>query len=226
MKVRAARHADVAAMLDVKHALRLDPARPAGGGFLLGASADTYAWYVRHAHVHVLEDGDGAIGGFAVALPDPVLRAGEVWARRREIAWEGGGWDALEAARVGYFDQLAVRPRRRFRVYAAVLAASALRALVDGGHQHVFATVVREPVRNLASLPLLAAAGARRIGQIDETYPEVGRILSDVYHLAAGPGTVDRLLAATPLGRRVGAMLARAAGELAPTWPAGPGAPC
>lgn len=203
-------------MLDVKHALRLDPARPAAGGFLLGASADAYAWYVRHAHVHVLEDDDGAIGGFAVALPDPVLRAGEVWARRREIAWEGGGWDALECARVGYFDQLAVRPRRRYRIYAAVLAASALRALAEGGHQHVFATVVREPVRNLASLPLLTAAGARRIGQIDETYPEVGRIVSDVYHLPVAPDAIHRLLTGTPLGRRVGAMLARAEPERPP----------
>lgn len=204
-------------MLDVKHALRLDPARPAAGGFLLGASADAYAWYVRHAHVHLLEDEDGAVGGFAVALPDPVLRASEVWARRREIAWEGGGWDALEAARVGYFDQLAVRPRRRFRIYAAVLAASALRALAEGGHQHVFATVVREPVRNLASLPLLAAAGARRIGQIDETYPEVGRILSDVYHLPVASGAVDRLLGTTAIGRRVGAMLARTARDASAT---------
>jgi hypothetical protein len=160
--------------------------------------------------VYVLEDDAGAVGGFAVALPDAVLRQTDVWARRREISWEGGGWDALEADRVGYFDQLAVRPQRRFRIYAAVLAVSALRALVDAGHQHVFATVVREPVRNLASLPLLRAAGARRIGQIDETYPEVGRILSDVYHLAVDPGTTDDLLHGTALGRRVERMLARA----------------
>jgi len=212
-------------MLEIKHTLRLDPARRAAGGFLLGASADAYAGYVRHAHVHLLEDEDGAVGGFAVALPDPVLRAGGVWARRREIAWEGGGWDALETARVGYFDQLAVRPRRRFRIYAAALAASALRALVEGGHEHVFATVVREPVRNLASLPLLAAAGARRIGHIDETYPEAGRILSDVYHLPVAPDTIERLLTTTPLGRRVGAMLARAVGEASPARTMNPLAP-
>jgi hypothetical protein len=210
--VRPARVGDVPAMLLTKHALRLDPTRPAGGGFLLGATAEAYAWYVRHAFVYVLEDDAGAVGGFAVALPDAVLRQTDVWERRREISWEGGGWNALEAARVGYFDQLAVRPQRRFRIYAAVLAVSALRALVDAGHQHVFATVVREPVRNLASLPLLAAAGARRIGQIDETYPEVGRILSDVYHIAVAPDTIDRLLAETALGRRVRRMLAHASG--------------
>lgn len=210
MIIESARPGDVAAMLEVKRALRLDPARAAEGGFLLGASAEAYAWYVEHAHVWVLRDDAGAVGGFAVALPDAVLRASDVWARRREIAWEGEGWDALESARVGYFDQLAVRPGRRFRLHAPALAVAALRALVDDGHEHVFATVVREPVRNLASLPLLAAAGARRIGQIDEEYPDVGRILSDVHHLAVDEGLIGRLLAGSAAGRRVRRMLARA----------------
>jgi ribosomal protein S18 acetylase RimI-like enzyme len=209
--LRPARAADVAAFLEIKHELRLDPARPAEGGFLLGASADAYAWYVEHAHVLVLEGADGRIGGFAVALPDAVLRATDVWARRHQIAWDAGGWDALEGAKVGYFDQLAVRPERRGRIYAPALAAAVVQALAADGHQHVFATVVREPVWNTASLPLLHAAGARRIGQIDETYPEAGRILSDVYHLPIAPGTISDLLTSTPLGRRVATMLARAA---------------
>lgn len=210
MILRPARAADVAAFLDIKRALRLDSSRPAEGGFLLGASADAYAWYVQHAQVRVLEDAGGRIGGFAVALPDAVLRATDVWARRHQIAWDGGGWDALERAKVGYFDQLAVRPERRCRIYAPALAAAAVRALAAEGHRHVFATVVREPVRNTASIPLLHAAGARRIGQIDETYPEAGRILSDVYHLPIDAGTIPDLLTSTPLGRRVGTMLARA----------------
>jgi hypothetical protein len=208
--LRRACTADVPAFLEIKRELRLDPSRPAEGGFLLGASADAYAWFVEHAQVLVLEDVGGRAGGFAVALPDAVLRGTDVWARRRQIAWEGGGWDQLEAARVGYFDQLAVRPERRFRIYAPALAAAAVQALAASGHQHVFATVVREPVRNTASLPLLHAAGARRIGQIHETYPEVGRIFSDVYHLPIDLETIPALLTATPLGQRVGKMLGRA----------------
>ncbi|HEU4560227.1 MAG TPA: hypothetical protein VFS20_20425 [Longimicrobium sp.] len=213
MILRPARAADVPAFLEVKRQLRLDPSRPAEGGFLLGASEEAYAWFVEHAQVLVLEDDGGRVGGFAVALPDRVLRGTDVWARRHQIAWEGGGWDGLEATRAGYFDQFAVRPERRYRLHAPALAAATVRALAASGHQHVFATVVREPVRNTASLPLLHAAGARRIGQIDETYPEVGRILSDVYHLAIGPETLPTLLAATPLGRRVGKMLARASSK-------------
>lgn len=211
MILRRAMVTDLDPLLEVKRGLRLDPASPApGGGFLLGASPEAYAFFIERAQVLVLEDAAGHVGGFAVALPDAVLRATDLWARRRSIHWEGGSWDALEGTRVAYFDQLAVRPGRRFRTYAAALAVAALRGLADTGHEHVFATVVREPVRNQASLPLLRAAGARRVGEIDEVYPEVGRLLSDVYHLPVGPDTVPTLLGSTPLGRRVDRMLRHA----------------
>jgi hypothetical protein len=210
MILRPAAADDVGGMMAVKRELRIgaDAAGTApAGGFLLGASAEQYAFFVEHARVLVLEGGAGEIGGFAVALPDAVVRASDLWARRRSIAWAGGGWDAVEDERVGYFDQLAVRPSRRFRAYAPALALAALDGLAASGHRHVFATTVREPFVNTASLPLLRAAGARRVGEIEETYPEVGRILSDVHHLPVSPDTVRTLADATPLGRRVMRML-------------------
>lgn len=218
MIIRQARLADVGAMLEVKHGLRLDPSAgaPRGGGFLLGASAEGYTLFVEHAQVLVLEDPRHGVGGFAVTLPDAVLRSTDVWARRREIAWDGGDWSALEEARVAYFDQLAVAPGRRFRHYAAALAVAALGGVVASGHEHLFATVVRQPVRNLASLPLLHALGARAVGQIEEEYPGVGRLLSDVYHAEVGPGTAAALSASGPLARRVARMAAQAARGTAP----------
>lgn len=228
MIIRRARMADVDAMLRVKHGLRLDPAAGAvqGGGFLLGASAEAYAWFVEHAQVLVLEDPEHGVGGFAVALPDAVLRTTDVWVRRRSIAWKGASWDALEDARVAYFDQLAVRPDRRFRMYVAALAVAALVGIVESGHEHLFATVVREPVRNLASLPLLNGLGARPVGQIEEEYPGVGRLLSEVYHARVGRGTPAALFASSALARRVERMVARATAGLA--LPAGShrSAPC
>jgi hypothetical protein len=65
-------------------------------------------------------------------------------------------------------------------------------------------------VPNLASLPLLHALGARRVGWIEEEYAGVGRLLSDVYHAGVEPGTVAALLARHRVGRRVEGMLARA----------------
>jgi hypothetical protein len=216
MILRRASIADVDGMLAVKRALRLDAggADAARGGFLLGASAEQYAFFVHHANVHVLGDEDGSVAGFAVALPDAVLRGMELWARRRSIAWDtdGGdadGWDAVETAPVAYFDQLAVCPTRRVRAYAPALAFAALDALAAAGHRHVFATTVREPVLNRASHSLLRAAGTRRVGEIDELYPEVGRILSDVYHLPINRETTRKLTESSRAGPRVARMVER-----------------
>ncbi|HZG44414.1 MAG TPA: hypothetical protein VEY93_15795, partial [Longimicrobium sp.] len=205
MKIRPARPGDVEGMLRIKQELRLDPAGDApGGGFLLGATREQYEFLVANAQVLALADDEDALSGFAVALPDAVLRATDVWARRRRIAWGDGRWDALEGTRVAYFDQLAVRPGRRYRMYAPALALAALERLAATGHQHLFATVVREPVMNLASPPLLHAIGAARVGSIEEEYPEVGRVVSDVYHLALHPGTAADLASGSALGRRIG----------------------
>lgn len=210
MKMRPARPTDVEGMLRIKRELKLDSAGDApGGGFLLGATREQYEFLVASAQVLALVDDDGALGGFAIALPDTVLRATDVWARRRSIEWGGGDWDALESARVAYFDQLAVLPGQRHRTYAPALALAALGRLAETGHQHLFATVVREPVMNLASPPLLHAIGAARVGSIEEDYPEVGRVLSDVYHLALHPGTAADLATGSALGRRTARTLGR-----------------
>jgi hypothetical protein len=212
MKIRPARPSDVEGMLRIKRELKLDPAGDApGGGFLLGTTREQYEFLVANAQVLVLGDDQDGLGGFAIALPDALLRATDVWARRRSIAWGDGNWDALEGARVAYFDQLAARPGRRHRTYAPALALAALERLAATGHQHLFATVVREPVMNRASPPLLHAIGAARVGTIDEEYPEVGRVVSDVYHLALHPGTAADLASGSALGRRIARTLAAAA---------------
>lgn len=210
MILRAATAADVEPMLSVKRELAIRPEGEApGGGFLLGSSREQYAFLVEHAQVTVLEEAPGRLAGFAVALPDAVLRATELWARRESIRWEAASPEALEGARVAYFDQLAVRPPPRCRTYAPALAVAALARLAESGHEHLFATVVREPVRNRASLPLLEAVGARKVGEIEEEYEGVGRVLSEVYHAPVGPDAAARVLEAHRAGARVRRMLAR-----------------
>lgn len=199
-RIRRATRSDAEAILAVKRALALPPdARQAPhGGFLLGASLQQYRLLIDVANVWVLHGTDGAVAGFAVLLPEPVLRASELWTRRQAIRWEvPAGWAAPEQ-RVCYFDQLATLPAARMR--APELALSALREAVRSGHEHLFATVVTHPLRNVASLALLRALGARRVGSVDEEYPEVGRIASDLYY--APIDGADRRLEATRAGRR------------------------
>ncbi|HEX6371334.1 MAG TPA: hypothetical protein VF006_20615 [Longimicrobium sp.] len=199
-RIRRASPADAEAILSVKRALALPPdTREAPrGGFLLGASLEGYRALIGAADVWVLTGTDGAVAGFAVLLPEPVLRASELWARREAIQWEApAGWTPPEH-RVCYFDQLAILPQARMR--APELALAALRGAVRAGHQHLFATVVAQPVQNTASLALLRALGARRVGSVAEEYEGVGRIVSDLYY--APIDGADERLEETRAGRR------------------------
>lgn len=199
-RIRRATQADAEAILAVKRALALPPdaGEAPRGGFLLGASLESYRALIDVADVWVLTGTDGAVAGFAVLLPEPVLRASELWARREAIQWDApGGWTPPEH-RVCYFDQLAILPAARMR--APELALAALREAVRTGHQHLFATVVTHPVQNTASLALLRALGARRVGSVDEVYEGVGHIVSDLYY--APIDGADERLEETRAGRR------------------------
>ena len=199
-RIRRATPDDAEAILAVKRALALAPdARDAPrGGFLLGASLERYRALIEAADVWVLDVPGRAVAGFAVLLPEPVLRASELWARREAIRWEApAGWAAPEE-RVCYFDQLAILPGARMS--APQLALTSLRGALRAGHRHLFATVVVHPVQNTASLALLRALGARRVGSVDEEYEGVGRIVSDLYH--APIDGADERLEATRAGRR------------------------
>ncbi|HEY8377383.1 MAG TPA: hypothetical protein VIK91_12895 [Nannocystis sp.] len=192
LRLRVGEPGDAEAMLAVKRRLRMQPDRAgeaSRGGFLLGSTREQYEALLRRAHVDVLLDR-GAVVGFITALPDAVLRESDLWRRRAQIAGEDGPFDpavlaAFEARRLGYIDQLAVLPDPMYRPFGPVLAYRALTRLLAAGCELVFTTVVTRPLRNLATLPLLAAVGAIRLGAIEEVYPEVGPVTSDVYCVTA-----------------------------------------
>lgn len=201
LRLRPGAPGDGAAMLAIKQRLRMlpDPGGDASsrGGFLLGSTAAQYEAMIEGAQVDVLVDG-GELVGFVTALPDPALRRSDVWARRGQIALGDdlgpGGLSAVEDLRLGYVDQLALLPDPRYRLCAPALAWRALTRLFADGSELVFTTVVAWPVRNLVTRPLLAAIGAIRLGAIDERYPEVGAITSDVFCItraALGPDAGD-----------------------------------
>lgn len=202
-------------MVAIKERLKVVPGDDASAsGFLLGCSADRYAEFVARANALVLDDAAlGGLAGFAITLPDEVLRATDVWARRREIAWDGGDPARFEAERVGYFEQLAVLPGCRYRIAAPALALRALSDLLADGHRHVFATVVRAPFNNVVSRRLLSAVGARRVGEIDERYDGVGRVVSDLYHLDRSEPVANDPLTTSRLARRLASYALRIGGR-------------
>ena len=180
---------DLDAVLAIKRALPMPQAEHGAtnsGGFLLGSDERTYAELLAVARVWLLEV-DGAAVGFSVTLPDAVLRASPVWARKDQIAWTPD-FDPIPslALRIGYFDQLAVLPRLRSRYWGAALALRALAELIeDEEHELVLTTTVLAPIVNRAALPYLARVGARTVGQLAETYAGVGAIVSAIHVIEA-----------------------------------------
>jgi hypothetical protein len=215
VRLRRATPADAPAVHGLKQSLRFG--RTDGpGGFLLGSSVDHYERLARAGLILVLEGRAGGLAGFAVTLPDHVLRATELWDRRHHIRWLAGAAPFPLSARIAYFDQLAGVPTPETRPLLPALALAALRDLVATHHQHLLATVVREPVHNTAALPLLRAAGARPVGQIDESYPGFGRLLSDLYHVdlaALAARGWHQCLLARRLHRTVEALAAARGGD-------------
>ena len=187
-RLRAALADDLGALVAIKESLALsrDNGSAGRGGFLLGCSPERYALLIEVAQVTLLEIG-GRVAGFAVALPDSVQRASDLWARREIISWTPGEGEPPEEEKLAYFDQLALAPGAG-RVHVAPLALEAVRRLAGGGHAHLYATTLAAPLRNRASLPLLAAFGARIVGEVPEEYPEVGPVLSLLHHASIPAG--------------------------------------
>lgn len=186
LSLRRGRVSDAPRLAALRDSLRLairrdrDPRCAVGGGFLLGCSEDAYRAHAAGGRLVVLERC-GEVAGFAVTLPNAVLRGSELWARRDRITWtaDDGVPQYLDSS-LAYFDQLAVAPVLQARIGAPALAfVSAERELRD--HELLFATVVERPILNPAALPLVRRVGGQRVGEVAEEHPALGTFVSGIY---------------------------------------------
>lgn len=177
--IRRAVAGDEAAMLHIKNTLPLKTAddETVRGGFLLGTNEATYRQYIDEAVCFVADD-DGKVVGFAIIFPDAMVRTSDVWERRGEASWFTD-ITAWEDKQLSYFEQFAFMPG--YRRAAVVLAYNIIKHVFDAGADGLFTTTVHAPVLNLAPLPFIAAAYGIKAGNINEVYPLVGHINSDIY---------------------------------------------
>ena len=179
MKIRRARSSDVDGMLALKAALRFSESSGSSsrGGFLLGTDAAGYHMRIEHGLTWVMDDGQ--IKGFAIVLPDGTFRQSAVWRRRDQVRWSADRAE-LERSRLGYYDQLAVT-RQGGRRYGSALALTALVDLMQQGADYLVTATVTEPVENLAAVPYLRRLGGHTVGRLDEHYPAIGPLVSDIW---------------------------------------------
>lgn len=198
---------DAAAFCEVKRHLPLPDLGPdvdgeaVRGGFLLGTSEAQYREFITRDLTWTLEAKDGVNGvrveGFAIVLCWETLRESQVWHKRHEarlempdspeagvfahgIFHDGKLEDVQDGFRIAYYEQLAVLPQTR--AFAGYLA---LRALEDALETHdvVLATTVREPAFNPAAHAFMRSVGFFCVGEIEEHYDGVGRVLSEIHLL-------------------------------------------
>lgn len=182
-RIRKGVPADAAAFVAIKEHLPFSGTAGTAtqGGFLLGTDEQTYAIYIANSFCLVAEI-EGQVVGFGIAFDDAMLRQSDVWQRRDQVQWTID-ITSFENRCLGYFEQLAfLKGHSRL---ALQLAYNLTKWVFDTGVSAIFTTTVREPVKNLAAVPYILGVGGVIAGSIDETYPGVGRIKSDIYLMEA-----------------------------------------
>jgi hypothetical protein len=182
-QIRVARPGDAPSFISIKNQLSFTQSEgsTSKGGFLLGTDIATYREYINEAFCLVAEV-DGEVVGFGIIFSDEMLRASDVWNRRHQANWFID-LPQYEHHRLCYFEQLAFLPGHRRLVIS--LAYHLVKRVFDRGYQTLLTTTVREPILNLAAIPFIRTVSGIHAGNIDEEYPLIGRIKSDIYLLEA-----------------------------------------
>lgn len=147
------------------------------GGFLLGTNLATYQLYIHHGTCLTAITADEIVG-FGILLPNDIVKQSEIWEKRKTVKWTID-LATLENSNVAYIEQLAFLKRNRKLVL--ILSYNLVHSAFENGADYVLTTTVRKPVINMAAVPLIQAGGGRRVGNIDEVYPQLGPINSDIY---------------------------------------------
>ena len=177
-EVRTATLSDVDSIIAIKQALP-PVGGERGGGFILGSARELYCAWLETAVVKVLQV-EQCVGGYAICLPDAMLRQSELWQKKDRIAFSIS-IDSIVNEKIAYFEQLAVLPR--YRRYVSSLLIATLDAVFAQGHRHLFATTVCEPFHNYAAQGLFKRGAAKTVGYLREHYPKHGTIVSQLHYV-------------------------------------------
>jgi len=170
---------------DAKHFINIKERLPLGtennhseqGGFLLGTNIETYQFYINHGLCYTALVSNEIVG-FGIILPNELVKQSELWEKRKTVEWSVN-LSKLENSNIAYLEQMAFL--KGYNKLILILSYNLLQAAFKNGADYILTTTVKKPVLNLAAVPLIKAAGGKLIGNIDELYPKVGEINSDIY---------------------------------------------
>lgn len=149
------------------------------GGFLLGTDEATYRKYIQNNYALSAVFRNQVIG-FGIIFPNHIVRNTELWEKRQLVDWKIDIKE-LEQKKICYFEQLAFLRGHRRKVIT--LAYNLIHFAFQKGHEVLLTTTVQKPILNLAAVPFIMAVNGAKVGEIDEIYPIVGQIKSDIYQI-------------------------------------------
>ncbi|WP_394991498.1 hypothetical protein [Emticicia sp.] len=178
-RIRKAKLADAEDFMFIKSQLSMSLVEGTStkGGFLLGTDVETYRNFIQNEYCLVAELDEKVIG-FGIILSDMTLRKSEIWEKRKS-ANLFVNLEEYEPNHLCYFEQLAFLKGHRKSVI--ILSYSLLNWVFEQGYDTLFTTTVNKPILNLAAVPFIHAVGGVKVGNIDEFYPSIGQINSDIY---------------------------------------------
>lgn len=182
-RIRKALLSDAEAFIAIKNQLPISMAdgTTTKGGFLLGTDIETYRNFIENEYCLVAEKNTEVVG-FGIILKDATLRESEIWEKRGSADWFINLAD-YESQKLGYFEQLAFLKGHRKSVLK--LCYNLVKWVFEQGYETLFTTTVNKPILNLAAIPFIKAADGIQAGNIDEFYPKIGQINSDIYLIQA-----------------------------------------
>jgi len=184
-EIRQAILSDASSYIEIKNELAVitqeDDKTTSSGGFLLGTDFETYQSYIDLGFC-LTALSDYKVVGFGVILPNEMVKTSELWIKRKQVSWLIDIQE-LETQNISYIDQLAfLKGNSRL---AVLLAYNMIKHAFETGANFVLTTTVKEPINNLAAVPFIKAAGGKTVGTIDEVYPVIGDIKSDIHLISA-----------------------------------------
>src|SRR5688500_5059857 len=140
--IRKAEEKDAVSFLEIKARLPMPSGNSAtrSGGFLMGTDLPGYLHFINHAIVKVLDVNESP-AGFAIILPDAMVRASALVEKVSEMNWTGFSPELFNGKRVCFYEQLAVLPGENFRSWSVMLAFAAVSEAFSN-HDLLAATIV------------------------------------------------------------------------------------
>ena len=147
------------------------------GGFLLGTDINTYKFYIENGYCLTAIVNDKIVG-FGIILPNQLVIKSELWEKRKQVNWTIN-FNDIENSNVSYIEQLAFL--KGHRKLSIILPYNLVKSVFDNGSDFILTTTVKKPIVNTAAIPYIKSIGGFKIGNINEIYPIVGSINSDIY---------------------------------------------